>query len=204
MAVSGLLMVGFLVEHTSGNLIIFSGREAYNSYASFLHSLGGLLWIARLVLLTAVTLHIFSAARLWAKNLGARDRRYALKRDVVTNYAARTMVVSGPIVLLFLIYHLAHLTFGMTPGDYEHSLTDPFANLVRGFQVPLVAWFYALSNVLLGMHLYHGLWSMCQTLGMNHPSYNFHLRAAATTITVFVAGGNILMPLAVLSGAVVL
>lgn len=204
MAVTGLLLVGFLVEHLLGNLIVFQGREAYNAYAAFLHSLGGLLWVLRLGLLGAVSLHIFAAVKLSAENAKARPQRYAVKHNAVTNYAARTMVWSGPLILLFLIYHLAHLTFGVTAGDYTHSSTDVYSNLVHGFQVPLVAFFYATANVFLGLHLFHGLWSMFQTLGINHPSYNFHLRALAITLALFIAGGNVFIPLAVLSGTVAL
>ena len=204
MAVTGLAMAGFLVAHTAGNLQIFSGREVYNSYAAFIHSLGGALWGLRLLLLGAVTVHILAAVKLTTGNVTAREGRYAIKHHAVTNYAARTMAVSGPILALFIIYHLAHLTFGITPGDYKHSATDAYANFVRGFQIPWVAYFYALANLALGLHLYHGLWSMFQTLGINHPSYNACLKAVAIIITLFVAGGNIFMPLAVLSGAVVL
>jgi len=204
MAVTGLALAGFLVTHTSSNLAIFSGREVYNAYPAFLRSLGSALWIARLGLLGAVSLHIFAAFKLTAENNKARDRRYAVQQSAATNYAARTMAVSGPILLLFLIYHLLHLTFGFTAGDYEHSHTDIYSNLVHGFQVPVVAWFYAFANLLLGLHLFHGLWSMFQTLGLNHPSYNPLMRGVAIVLTLYIAGGNILMPLAVLSGAVVL
>ena len=204
MAVTGLGMAVFLIGHTAGNLQIFLGREVYNDYAAFLHSLGSLLWIARLGLLGAVTLHILAAAKLTSENLAAREGRYAVKHHAVTNYAARTMAVSGPILALFIIYHIAHLTLGVTPGDYTHSETDVYSNFVRGFQIPWVAWFYALANLALGLHLFHGLWSMFQTLGINHASYNTLLKCVAIVITLFVAGGNIFMPLAVLSGAVVL
>lgn len=204
MAVTGLLMVGFLVGHTAGNLQIFQGREVYNNYAHTLQSLGALLWIARLGLLGAVTVHILAAAKLVSENAAARTTRYAVKKNHATSYAARTMQVSGPIVLLFIIYHIAHLTFGIATPGYTHSATDAYANFVQGFQVPLVAWFYALANLALGLHLFHGIHSLFQTLGVNHPSYNFHLKAAAVTLTLFIAGGNIFMPLAVLSGAVVL
>ena len=204
MAVTGVVMVGFLVGHLLGNLLIFSGREAMNAYSAFLHDSPGILWTARLLLLGSVTAHILAAGKLASENMGARTQRYAVRHDAVTNYAARTMVVSGPILLLFIVYHLAHLTFGVTPGPYAHSHTDVYANLVRGFSVPLVAYFYAFANLCLGLHLFHGMWSVFQTLGINHPSYNFHLRALAVTITLFIAGGNIFIPLAVLSGAVAL
>lgn len=204
MAVTGLAMVLFLIGHLLANLLVFSGPEAINAYSKWLHDNPGLLWGARLGLLAAVTVHILAAGKLSAENMQARSTRYAKKVDAVTNYAARTMVWSGPILLLFIVYHLAHLTFGVTPGPFKHSSTDVYANVVQGFSVPLVAYFYAFANLCLGLHLFHGLWSMFQTLGINHPSYNFHLRALAVTITVFVAGGNIFIPLAVLSGAVTL
>ena len=204
MAITGIILTGFLVVHAAGNLTMFSGREAFNAVPALYESFGPLLWVARLVLLGAVGLHIMSAAKLSTENIGARHQRYAVKHTAVTNYAARTMVVSGPIVLLFIIYHLLHLTLRMSPGAFSYEEGDLYSYMVQGFQVPWVAWFYAFANVLLGMHLFHGLWSMFQTLGINHPSYNFHLRALAITLTLFISGANVLMPLAVLSGAVVL
>lgn len=204
MAVTGLILTGFLVAHAAGNLTMFQGREAYNAVPAFYESLGPVLWIFRLVLLAAVGLHILSAVKLSAENAGARHRGYAVKHTAATNYAARTMVVSGPIVLLFIIYHLLHLTFRVSPGAFAYEEGDLYSYMVRGFQVPWVAWFYAFANVLLGMHLFHGLWSMFQTLGLNHPSYNVHLRALAIAITLFICGANVVMPLTVLSGAVVL
>lgn len=204
MAGTGLGLTGFLVVHALGNLNVFKGREAFNAVPAFYESLGLLLWVLRFGLLGMAALHIFAAAKLSGENLRARRGRYAVKHAAVTNYAARTMVVSGPIVLLFLIYHLLHLTAKTSPGAFSYEEGDLYSFVVQGFQVPWVAWFYAFANVLLGMHLYHGLWSMFQTLGINHPSYNFHMRAFALTLTVFITGANVVMPLAVLSGAVVL
>lgn len=204
MAVTGLMLVGFLVAHTAGNLQIFAGREVFNAYAAMLQSLGGLLWFMRLGLLGAVGLHILAAVKLSTENMAARNGRYAVQKSAATNYAARTMVVSGPILLLFIVYHIAHLTLGTTFGAYEHSPTDAYGNFVHGFSIPVVAWCYVVANLALGLHMFHGVWSMFQTLGINHPSYNFHLKAGAITITMFVIAGNVFMPLAVLSGAVVL
>jgi succinate dehydrogenase / fumarate reductase cytochrome b subunit len=154
------------------------------------------------VLLGSVLLHIAAAFRLYAKNNAARTHRYAKKRDVATNYAARTMMVSGPILIGFILYHLAHLTFGVTPGPFEHSESDVYSNVVHGFSVWWVAGLYIVSMLALGNHLFHGTWSMFQTLGWNHTAYNQRLMRLALGITLFVTLGNISIPLAVLTGIV--
>jgi succinate dehydrogenase / fumarate reductase cytochrome b subunit len=202
MAVTGVVLVGFLIGHFVGNALIFAGPEAINGYSELLHNSHGLLWVARAILLASVLLHIAAALKLYAKNNNARPQRYKVKRDLATNYAARTMMWSGPILLGFIVYHLAHLTFGMTPGNYEHSHTDVYSNLVRGFSIWWVSAFYILSMLALGNHLFHGTWSMFQSLGVNHSAYNKRLMRLALGITLFVTLGNISIPLAVLLGIV--
>ena len=202
MAVTGIILVGFLIGHFAGNALIFAGPEAINAYSDMLHNSHGLLWIARIVLLTAVVLHIAAALRLYAKNNAARPQRYKVKRDVATNYAARTMMWSGPILLGFIVYHLAHLTFGVTPGNYPHSQEDVYANIVRGFSVWWVSGFYILSMLALGNHLFHGTWSMFQSLGVNHTAYNKRIMGGALAVTLLITLGNISIPLAVLLGIV--
>jgi succinate dehydrogenase / fumarate reductase cytochrome b subunit len=202
MAITGLFLVVFLIGHFVGNALIFVGPEAINAYSAFLHNSHGLLWVARAGLLASVILHMWSAFKLYAKNTAARPQRYKVKRDVATNYAARTMMWSGPILLFFIVYHLAHLTFGMTPGAYAHSDTDVYSNLVRGFSVPWVSILYIVSMLALGNHLFHGTWSMFQSLGVNHSAYNRRLMRLALGITLFVTLGNISIPLAVLLGIV--
>jgi succinate dehydrogenase / fumarate reductase cytochrome b subunit len=202
MAVSGVVLVVFTIGHFIGNSLIYLGPEALNGYSHFLHSLGELLWVVRIVMLTAVVAHIGAALRLAAKNVSARPQRYKKKRDQVTNYAARTMVWSGPILLGFILFHLAHLTLGVTPGNYEHSTTDVYSNVVRGFSIWWVSGLYIFSMLALGNHLYHGTWSMFQSLGVNHPAYNTKLMRAALGVTVLVTLGNISIPLAVLLGIV--
>ena len=202
MAASGIVLVGFLIAHFLGNALIFVGRDAINAYSAVLHKNQELLWVARLVLLAAILLHIYSSFQLYAKNQAARHQRYRVKRDLATNYAARTMMWSGPIVLGFLVYHLAHLTFGYTPGRYAHSHDDVYANLVRGFSIWWVASLYIASMLALSGHLFHGTWSMFQSLGINHPSYNLRLRRLALGITLLIVLGNISIPLAVLLGVV--
>jgi len=203
MAVSGIILVGFLIGHFAGNALVFFGPEAINAYSEFLHhGTHGLLWVARAVLLGAVLLHIGSALKLYARNNAARPQRYRVKRDIATNYAARTMMVSGPILLGFIVYHLAHLTFGLSPGDYAHSESDVYQNVVRGFSIPWVSGVYIVSMLALGNHLFHGVWSMFQSLGMNHTAYNQRLMHVALGITLLVTLGNISIPLSVLIGIV--
>lgn len=202
MAVTGMILVVFLIGHFIGNALVFVGPEALNGYSAMLHNSHGLLWVARAVLLVSVALHIWSAFQLYAKNTAARPERYKVKRDVATNYAARTMMWSGPILLGFIVYHLAHLTFGVTPGPYQHSHTDVYSNVVRGFSIWWVSAFYIVSMLALGNHLFHGTWSMFQSLGINHPAYNKRLMHLALGITLFVTLGDISIPLAVLLGIV--
>ncbi|HET8932986.1 MAG TPA: succinate dehydrogenase cytochrome b subunit [Polyangiales bacterium] len=202
MAVTGVILVGFLIGHFIGNALVFVGPEAINSYSAFLHNSHGLLWVARAVLLASVGLHIGAALRLYAMNTSARPQRYQVKHDSVTNYAARTMMVTGPILLGFIVFHLAHLTFGVTMGDYDHSHTDVYSNVISSFSVPWVSFVYIISMLALGNHLFHGTWSMFQSLGFNHSAYNKRIMRVALGITLFVTLGNISIPLAVLFGIV--
>lgn len=202
MAASGVILVGFVIGHFVGNALIWVGPEAINAYSRFLHASSELLWLARITLIVAILAHIGSALKLAAKNTAARPQRYKKKRDHVTNYAARTMIWSGPILLGFILFHLAHLTLGVAPGTYEHSETDVYSNVVRGFQIPWVTGLYVFSMLALGYHLFHGTWSMFQSLGLNHATYNHKLMRLALGITLFVTLGDIAIPLSVLLGIV--
>jgi succinate dehydrogenase / fumarate reductase cytochrome b subunit len=202
MGLSGAALVGFVVAHFVGNALVWFGPEAINAYSRMLHASGELLWLARIGLLVAVIAHIASALKLAAKNSSARPQGYRKKRDHVTNYAARTMIWSGPILLGFILFHLAHLTLGVTPGNYEHSETDVYSNVIHGFSIPWVTGLYVVSMLALGNHLFHGTWSMFQSLGLNHPTYNHKLMRLALGITVFVTLGDIAIPLSVLFGLV--
>lgn len=207
MAVSGLILFGFVLVHMIGNLKLYLGREAINEYAEFLRRVGEpavpggvLLWIARLVLLAAVVLHIWAAWQVSRMSRAARPSSYA-KRDVVqASYASRTMRWGGVIVLLFVIYHLLHFTTGTAHPEFVPG--DVFANVVAGFSNPLVSAFYIVAQVLLGLHLYHGLWSMFQSLGWNHPRFNHWRSAFAHAFAWIVTLGNISFPLAVLAGVI--
>ena len=200
MAATGVVLVLFLVGHLLGNLQIFLGPERINRYAAFLKSTGELLWIVRGVMLLAVLLHIVTAALLVLANWRARPVGYAVKKDQETTYAARTMIVSGPLILLYVVYHLLMFTFLKTPPGL--SETDVYSNVVQAFQVPLISGVYIVAMVALGFHLWHGLWSMLQSLGLSHPAYNRARKVVAAVVAVLIAAGYISIPVSVLLGIV--
>lgn len=204
MAVSGLVGVGFLVGHMAGNLQafpIFGGPEKLNAYSEFLHNTSSVLWGTRFVLIAAIVSHVHAAFSLWSRNNEARPKSYAKRKDLATNYAALTMRYGGITLLAFIIYHLLHLTVGMTGHlGYEFDPHNVYNNLVLGFQNPLVAGFYILAQCALGMHLYHGAWSLTQTLGGDHPKYNGLRQAGAIGATLLIILGFIAIPISVQTG----
>ncbi|MBN9659478.1 MAG: succinate dehydrogenase cytochrome b subunit [Acidobacteria bacterium] len=201
MAVSGFVLSGFVLGHMFGNLQLFQGREKLNHYAEMLQSLGGLLWFARFVLLSAAVLHITAAFQLWRLKNEARPQAYVKKAHIATSYAARTMIWSGPIVGAFLVYHILHFTTGQALGD-QFIKGDVYHNVIVGFQNPAASFFYIIANILLAIHLYHGVWSMFQSLGVNHPKYTPKLKTLAKVYGWVIGIGNVSMPLAVLVGLV--
>jgi succinate dehydrogenase / fumarate reductase cytochrome b subunit len=197
MAVTGLVLLGFVIGHMLGNLQVYLGPQQLNGYAEKLHAVGPLLWMVRGVLLVAFVVHFWSAFALIIHSWGAREQGYRKKQSIAMSY-------SGPLLLLFVAYHLAHFTYPGIAMDvgYEHSPSDVYANVVSGFSVPLVAGLYVAAQVVLGLHLSHGAWSLLQTLGVSHPRYDERLRRLARGFALFVAAGNITIPLAVLCGLV--
>lgn len=202
MAVTGIVLFGFVVAHMIGNLQVYLGPEAMNAYAVWLRELGhgAALWIARVVLLVAVILHIVAAVSLAAANRKARPVGYERTARERSTYASRTMVWSGPILALFVIYHLLHFTFGTVHPSFRHG--DVYRNFVEGFRVVPVSVFYILAMLALGAHLYHGVWSMLQTLGLSHPRYNALRHGFAGLMTAVVVVLNISFPIAVLAGVI--
>ncbi|MEO1481209.1 MAG: succinate dehydrogenase cytochrome b subunit [Myxococcota bacterium] len=205
MAISGLMMFGFLIGHIAGNLQIFIGQDAINGYAHFLKSNPEIVWPARIGLLGAVLVHIWSGLRLAALNKAARPAGYKRKTSQRSTVFSRTMTWSGLVVLAFIAYHLAHFTFGVTnPAHYhltdELGRHDVYSMFVLGFQQPVISGFYILAMVLLGFHLAHGTKSMFQSLGLNHPKYDMLFQVAVPGLALLVVVGNIIMPLAVLGG----
>jgi succinate dehydrogenase / fumarate reductase cytochrome b subunit len=205
MAVSGVLLIGFLVGHVYGNLKVFQGPDHFNAYAEGLRTLGAplfgrshLLWIARAILLVALAVHLWTAYAVTQASRRARSVRYRTLDLIATTYAARTMRWGGVVILLFVVYHLLDFTFGRVNPGFVPG--DVYRNVVASFSVPVVAYFYMAALLALGLHLYHGLWSACQTLGINHPRYNHLRRAAAGTLTVLIVAGFIAIPVAVQAG----
>ena len=204
LAVTGLMLFGFVIGHMLGNLQVFLGPDAMNDYAIKLHSLGGLLWVVRAILLGALLLHIMMVAQLYSRSLAARGVRYKVKKSIATTYAASTMWLSGVLLLLFVVYHLAHFTVpGVPMGNYEHlGYQHVYTNVINGFSVPWVVAIYVAAQVVLGMHLSHGAWSRMQTLGFSHPRYDGRKKQIARGLAALIVIGNISIPLAVLAGIV--
>jgi len=200
MAVSGLALFGFVVGHLIGNLQIYEGADKLNRYSVFLRSMPALLWTVRITLLVMVVLHIWSSIQLGLRNNDARPTGYVKKKSAGSSYASRTMYWSGPIILAFVIYHLLDFTFGPVNPHFQEG--NVYGNVVASFQVIPVAAFYILAMILLCMHLYHGIWSAFQSLGVNHPRYTPLLRRGAAAIAILIAAGNISIPIAVMTGLV--
>jgi succinate dehydrogenase / fumarate reductase cytochrome b subunit len=207
MALTGVILVGFVIVHMLGNLKVFQGPDKINEYGIFLREVGAPvlsheqgLWLVRIVLLASVVLHIVAAYQLTRQDLASRPVRYARHGMVQATYASRTMRWGGVIILLFVIYHLLHFTTGTAHPSFRPG--DVYHNLVAGFQVWYVSAFYIAAMVALGLHLYHGTWSMFQTLGLNNSRWNGLWKWVAIIVALAVAGGNILLPVAVLTGLV--
>ena len=198
MAVSGAALFAFVVGHLIGNLQFFEGPEKINAYGRFLRGMPALLWGTRIGLLVMVALHIWSSIALAVRKSAARPIGYKRKKAVHSSYASRTMYWSGPIIAAFVIYHLLDFTVGaVNPGFEDGSV---YANMVRSFQVPAVAAFYIIAMALLCLHLYHGVWSMFQTLGVQHPRYTPMLRRFAAIASVMIFLGFASIPISVLTG----
>lgn len=201
MAATGFILCGFVFGHMVGNLQLFQGPAKLNHYAEMLQSLGGGLWAVRLALLTTAVLHITAAFQLWRLKNDARPQAYVKKATIATSYAARTMIWSGPIIAAFLVYHILHFTTGQALGD-QFVKGDVYRNVVLGFRNPASSVFYIVANILLAIHLYHGVWSMFQSLGFNHPKWTPKLKLVAKAYGWVIGIGNVSMPLAVLTGIV--
>ena len=213
MAISGIALMGFVVAHMVGNLKMYMGAEDLNHYSEFLKELlypivpkNGTLWIMRIGLIAMLLLHLHAAYSLTVINRRARGVKYQSDRDYqVASFASRSMRLTGIVVLLFIIWHLLDFTFGTvnTVGaDGEFVREEVYDNVVRSFERVPVAVFYILANIALGTHLFHGVWSIFQSLGWNSPRFNRWRRALATGIATIVVVGNVSFPVAVLAGIV--
>lgn len=225
MAVSGLILVGFVIGHLVGNLQVFQGPEHLNGYAMFLRQMGPMLWIARAIILASVIVHVWAATALTLENKSARgSEQYGVKHTIRATLASRTMRLTGYVVLAFVIYHLAHFTWGLAQaGTFKANLAhytlhedyrvaglvavragaeaeDVYNMVVLGFQNPIVSLFYAIAIGLLSFHLLHGIDSMFQTLGLRSTRWASGLRKIAIVFCIVYFLGNLTIPGAVLLG----
>lgn len=208
MAVTGVVMFGYLIGHVSGNMLIFAGRDKINDYSAFLHHAKGLLWGTRILLLASVLVHIWATVKFLALRNSARPVAYASKGAHGTTWAARTMYWSGPVIALFVVYHILHLTTGTLHPTFAKNLNeatgrlDVYQNLVDDFSRPLPAALYIVGMLAIALHLSHGLWSMLQTVGVNRPNWEPTLRKIALLAAVIICGGFIAVPVSILFGIV--
>ena len=212
MAVTGLLLFGFVVAHLLGNLQLLKGADAINNYAKMLHDLGPLLWVARIGLLVVFVLHVATAIRLSRANKAARPVAYAKGATMQATMASRSMVLSGLTVGAFLVYHLAHFTFGAVHGARAAKALEvanaPWnghnvhAMVTGSFADPLVVTLYVAAQVVLFLHLSHGVQSLAQTLGFHHGRYTPMVRSLSVVLALAIAGGNGFLALSVLLGIV--
>ncbi|MEM1416820.1 MAG: succinate dehydrogenase cytochrome b subunit [Myxococcota bacterium] len=213
MAASGAIMLLFAIGHLTGNLKAFQGARSFNEYAAFLRTLGPLLWVARGAILVSFLVHVKAAMDLWQRNkqAGAGAARYHGQKKQKTDWAALSMYLSGPGLLVYILVHLAHLTFGhylfgesavLGIEGYVFDEMNPFNNMVLGFQVWWIAAFYCVGVIGLGIHLFHGIWSMFQTAGANHPRYNHLRRDLAIILSTLLTLGYLSIPIATLAGLI--
>lgn len=211
MAATGAILVLYLIAHMYGNLKVFSGQAAFDDYAHSLREIGypmlpehGLLWIVRVVLLASVLIHAYSAVVLWRRARAARpaDQRYQVTKRVQRSYASYTMRWGGVLIILFVVFHILHLTTNdIAPGGATDS---PYERLVRGFQPEFwyVTLFYVLSVIAVGFHLRHGIWSALATLGVNQARRQRSLNTIAIVVALVITVGFLLPPFAVTLGLV--
>jgi len=201
MAVSGGILYLYILGHLAGNLLIYGGRDALNNYAHLLHARPPLLWTARIVLLAAVGVHIVTSIQLWWLNKHvARPIGYVRKKDVPPAYASGTMMWSGPIIAFFVIFHVLHLTTGSVGLPFREL--DAYGNVVGGFRIAWVGAIYVVAMSLLSMHLYHGFWSLFQSLGVSHPPLNRRLKYIAHGLAIAIGAGFNSIPIMVLTGVI--
>lgn len=197
MGVTGVFLVLFVCGHVVGNLLVFAGAEAINGYSALLHKSGEVLWVVRAGLLSAAVLHVYSALSLRQASQNAREVAYMRQVPQASTFASRNMFVGGLVLLAFIVFHLLHLTAGVVqPVPLGH---DVYRNIVGSFQVPWVAGIYAVSMVVLGLHLFHGAWAWARTLGLARPKPNPLERPVATLLAIGLWVGFTAVPVLILA-----
>lgn len=209
MAVSGLGIIGFLLAHLTGNLLMFGGPEKINAYGQSLRDLGPVLWLLRGGILLFFIAHIVSAIMLGKRNRAARPIGYTMKKPIKATIFSRTMMLSGLTVFSFVAFHLAHYTFGKIQPEFfngEYTLHDGrvthnvYEMVVYGFENPVYTLLYVLCMTLLGFHLSHALTSAIQTFGLNNPKYSKFLRRLGPSFAVIIVAAYLSIPVSVITG----
>jgi len=195
MAATGLIMIAFLIVHMLGNLQVFEGPLKINEYSAALHRLGLLLWVARGGLLAALVLHVVAAYQLTRRSQTARSVGYADHASQTSTFAARTIRWGGVLLLVFVVLHLLHLTFGTIHPAFDRK--DVYGNMIAAFQVWWVAVLYVAAMIGLGLHLYHGTWSSFRTLGLTRPSEDPFRRRVSAVLAWAIYLGFSIIPIAV-------
>lgn len=208
MAVTGLLLFGFLIAHLAGNLMVFGGPNYLNGYAMHLRDFGPLLWVARLGLLAVLVVHLLAAFSISRRNANARPEPYAYQPDFPkSNALSRHMLFTGMVILAFLVFHLAHYTFFLTHPQYKElhwtfpdgkHWHDVYAMVIEGFRVPWLVGLYFVAQIFLWMHLSHALSSVFQTLGFRNPRNDRFFAALGPAVATVLSAGYLSIPLAVL------
>jgi succinate dehydrogenase / fumarate reductase cytochrome b subunit len=210
MAVTGLVLVAFVIGHMAGNLQVFIGPAKMNGYAAFLKSTGELLWLVRIGLLVALVLHVLMAWQLTRAAKTARPVAYAMRDPQVSTVASRLMRWGGVLILVFIVFHILHFTTGTvfpaaSRPDAMYPAFNPadvYGNVISAFRVPWVVAFYVVAMLFLMLHLFHGAWSSVRTLGLTKPSRHPLHRRVSTVIALIVWLGFTAVPVAVFLGAI--
>ncbi|HEX7624482.1 MAG TPA: succinate dehydrogenase cytochrome b subunit [Anaeromyxobacteraceae bacterium] len=199
MALSGIILFLYVIAHLLGNLQIYMGSAVIDRYAHFLHANEGMLWFARLVLLATVGVHAIAGIQLWFAKREARPIAYRAKENIQASAASRTMIITGVVIALFVVYHVLDLTMGVFLGANYVELS-PGHNVPASFSNPISAVLYIVAMTALGFHLWHGVYSMFGSLGLTHPLYTEKVKKAAAVVATIIALFNIAFPVAVLVG----
>ncbi|HEU4686611.1 MAG TPA: succinate dehydrogenase cytochrome b subunit [Nitrospira sp.] len=204
-ALSGLVLTGFVVFHMMGNLQVFQGADALNSYAAFLRELPILLWTTRVGLLAVAVLHVGMTLKLAVANRRARPVSYATREYRQASLASRTMALTGSLLLLFILFHLLHLTAGVIDTSFPdrpdlRGHRDVYGRVLHAFQNPWFVAVYLAGQAVLALHLSHGVSSIFQTLGLEHPLFHRLFRSLGPLVAGIVVGGNVAIILAIALG----
>jgi len=202
MGVTGLIGIGFVILHSLGNLLVFRGPAAINSYSHFLKSTGELLWALRVVLIVAVILHVIAAVQLTRQSTAARPIAYTKQERQVATVASGTMRWGGALLLVFIVLHILHFTTGTIRPAGVFSPDDVYANMVASFRIWWVALFYVVAMLGLGLHLFHGAWSSVRSIGVSPPSPQPLHHRISLAIALLVWAAFTAVPLAVVAGIV--